>query len=308
MSSILLIGKTGQLRWELQTALAPLGRVIPLDRSAMGLTDPSMIRKAIREEKPDIIVNAAGYTAVDKAESEPDLAMRVNAIAPGVMAETARELGALLVHYSTVFVFDGKKKAPYVESDAPRPINTYGKSKLAGERAIIACGGRHIILRATWTYSERRTNFPLTILRIAREHCQLRVVNDQIGAPTSARAYAQATAQLLRKMAYADDHSGIYHLSAGGQVTRLAWAQKLMEFARARSGDDQWATFCPQRPPTIRRLRNDLFTRLWMRAKPSGFSACEWRHGTRTFDPFLSVCRPSSIRAPHSAPIRVMRT
>jgi dTDP-4-dehydrorhamnose reductase len=242
VSNILLIGSTGQLGWELQKALPLIGRVIALDRSEMDLADPDAIQRAIRTANPDVIVNAAGYTAVDKAESERDLAMHVNAIAPGIMAETAKKLDALLVHYSTVFVFDGNKTTPYMETDPPRPLNIYGESKLLGERAIIECDGRHIILRATWTYSDRRTNFPLTILRLARQHRELRIVNDQTGAPTSARAYAQATAQLLRRTTRAGDHSGIYHLSASGQVTRFEWALRILEFARARSGDNHWAT------------------------------------------------------------------
>ena len=249
MTTILLIGKTGQLGWELQSALTPLGRVVGLDRLGMDLTDSSAIRRAIRESKPDVIVNAAGHTAVDKAESEPDLAMRVNATAPGVMAEAAKGLGALLVHYSTVFVFDGSKTTPYVESDSPLPLNVYGKSKLAGERAIIECGGKHIILRATWTYSDRRTNFPLAILRLARERKELKIVDDQIGAPTWARAYAQTTFQLLKKTLNSADYSGIYHLSASGEGTRLEWARMILEFARTRSGTNQWAKLCPTTTP-----------------------------------------------------------
>jgi dTDP-4-dehydrorhamnose reductase len=245
VSNILLIGSTGQLGWELQKALPSIGRVIALDRSEMDLADPDAIQRAIRTANPDVIVNAAGYTAVDKAESERDLAMHVNAIAPGIMAETAKKLDALLVHYSTVFVFDGNKTTPYIETDLPRPLNVYGHSKLAGERAIIEGGGRYIILRATWTYSDRRTNFPLTILRLAREHRELRIVNDQTGAPTSALAYARATAELVQKTTRRGDHSGIYHLSASGQVTRLEWARKIVELARAHSGDNDWATLLP---------------------------------------------------------------
>ena len=241
MTTILLIGKEGQVGWELRSALVPVGRVIAVDHSQMDLCDPSAIRRTIREIKPHIIVNAAGYTTVDKAESEFQLAMSVNATAPGIIAEAARELGALLVHYSTVFVFDGTKNTPYIESDAPRPLNVYGKSKLAGEQAIIQSGARYMILRASWTYSERRTNFPLTILRLARESNELRIVEDQIGTPTSARAYAEATAQMLRATGKSSDYSGIYHLSAIGGVSRYEWARMIVSTARERCNNHNWA-------------------------------------------------------------------
>jgi dTDP-4-dehydrorhamnose reductase len=187
--------------------------------------------------RPDVIVNAAGYTAVDKAESEPDLAMQINAVAPGVMAETAKGVGALLVHYSTVFVFDGTKNEPYVESDTPRPLNMYGKSKLAGERAIIESAGRYIILRATWTYSDRRANFPLAILHLARKKRELKVVDDQVGTPTWAKAYARATAQLLQRTDECRDSTGVYHLSAAGETTRYQWAKVIIEVAQQRFRD-----------------------------------------------------------------------
>ena len=208
----------------------------------MDLCNPSAIRETIRAIKPHTIVNAAGYTNVDKAESEPESAMSVNASAPGVMAEMARELGALLVHYSTVFVFDGMKSSPYIENDTPRPINVYGKSKHAGEQAIIESGARYIILRANWTYSERRTNFALTILRLARRNKELRIVDDQIGTPTSARAYAEATARLLGTAEKLSDCTGIYHLSAVGAVNRYQWATMILDTARKRCGDGaKWA-------------------------------------------------------------------
>jgi len=246
MPRILLIGKTGQVGWELQHSLAPLGRVIALDRAQMDLTRPDSVRRSIRDAAPDIIVNAAGYTAVDKAESEPDLVMQVNAVAPGVMAEEARRLNALLVHYSTDYVFDGRKPGPYTEEDEPNPLNTYGKSKLDGERAIAASGCAHLILRASWIYSSRGTNFVLTMLRLAREREEIVVVDDQIGSPTWARALAQTSAELLGKVRRTKEETGIYHLSASGYTSRYDFAKKIIEIARELSGEKEgWATVRP---------------------------------------------------------------
>ena len=246
MTTILLTGKTGQVGWELQHSLAPLGRVIALDRTQMDLTHPDSVRRAIRDAAPDIIVNAAGYTAVDKAESEPGLAMQVNAVAPGVMAEEARRLNALLVHYSTDYVFDGKSPAPYTEVDEPNPLNTYGKSKLEGERAIAASGCTHLILRISWIYSDRGTNFVLTMLKLAREREVLAVVDDQIGSPTWARTLAQTSAELLGKVRRIQEESGIYHLSAAGYTSRYDFAKKIIEIARQLSSEKEgWATVRP---------------------------------------------------------------
>ena len=246
MKRILLIGKTGQVGWELQHSLAPLGRVIALDRTQMDLTCPDSVRRAIRDVAPDIIVNAAGYTSVDKAESEPELAMQVNAIAPGVIAEEARRLNALLVHYSTDYVFDGRTSEPYTEVDEPNPLNTYGKSKLEGERAIAASGCTHLILRISWIYSDRGTNFVRTMLRLAREREELAVVDDQIGSPTWARTLAQSSAELLGKVRRTKEETGIYHLSAAGYTSRYDFAKKIIETARQLSGEKEgWATVRP---------------------------------------------------------------
>lgn len=246
MPRILLIGKTGQLGWELQQSLAPLGRLIALDRTQMDLTRPDSVRRAIRDAAPDIIVNAAGYTAVDKAESEPDLAMQVNAVAPGVMAEEARRLDALLIHYSTDYVFDGRNSEPYTEVDEPNPLNAYGKSKLEGERAIAASGCAHLILRASWIYSDHGANFVLTMLRLARERKEIVVVDDQIGSPTWARALAQTSAELLGKVRRTKEETGIYHLSASGYTSRYDFAKKIVEIARELSGKKEgWATVRP---------------------------------------------------------------
>ena len=231
-----MIGKNGQVGWELQHTLPPLGRVIALDRTQMDLTRPDAIRKAIRDLSPDIIVNAAGYTTVDKAEQEPELAMQVNAIAPGIIAEEARRMDALFVHYSTDYVFDGTQSAPYVEEDVPNPLNTYGKTKLAGERAIIATQCKHLRLRASWIYSTRGTNFVLTMLKLARERKELSVVSDQIGSPTSAADLAKATADLISKYNGAAEHTGVFHMSAAGYASRFEFAKEITETARRLSG------------------------------------------------------------------------
>jgi dTDP-4-dehydrorhamnose reductase len=224
---ILLTGRNGQVGWELQKTLASLGEIAAFGRAELDLRDTARLRDAVREANPDVIVNAAAYTAVDKAESERDAAFAVNAAAPGVLAEEAKMSGALLVHYSTDYVFDGAKAAPYVEDDAPNPINVYGASKLAGERAITASGCRHLILRTSWVYGPRGSNFARTMLRLARERPELTVVDDQVGAPTSSLAIARATAQVLRPGAH-----GTYHLSAAGQTTWFGFARAIL----ARAG------------------------------------------------------------------------
>lgn len=246
MTRILIPGKTGQVGWELQRALAPLGTVIALDRSQMDLAKPDSIRNAIRNAKADIIVNAAGYTSVDKAESEPDLAMQVNGVAPGIMAEEAKRLGAILIHYSTDYVFDGGLDRPYVEDDAPNPVNTYGKTKLAGERAIAAVGGAHLILRTSWVYSARGTNFVLTILRLARERPELSIVDDQIGSPNWARVLAETTGGLVRRTELVPAHGGVFHLSAAGHTSRYEFASAILSIAKELSGiRDGGATLKP---------------------------------------------------------------
>jgi dTDP-4-dehydrorhamnose reductase len=246
VTTILLTGKTGQVGWELQRTLAPLGRLIALGRDGMDHSDSDSIRAAIRAARPSIIVNAAGYTAVDKAEAETDLATRINAIAPGILAEEAKRIGAPLIHFSTDYVYDGEQERPYTEDDAPNPVNAYGKSKLAGERAIQAVGGAHLILRTSWVYSARGSNFVLAILRLARERPQLQVVSDQVGSPSWARALAEATASILRKPQLIKDHAGVYHLSAAGQVSRYEFARAIVRIMKEVSGpSDGWAEIVP---------------------------------------------------------------
>jgi dTDP-4-dehydrorhamnose reductase len=246
MTVILLAGGTGQVGSELKQALAPIGRVIAPGRDLMDLAKPDSIRAAVRENKPDVIVNAAGHTIVDEVETEPDPAMRVNGTAPGVMAEEAARAGALFVHYSTDYVFDGELDRPYVEEDIPNPVNAYGESKLAGERAIEAVGGAYLILRTSWAYGHEGTNFVRTILRLAREKPELPVVNDQVGSPSWSRILARSTADLLRRRELAAGKNGIYHLSAAGHVSRFAFAQYIIGTMRAISGTAEgWASVRP---------------------------------------------------------------
>ncbi len=231
---ILITGKNGQVGWELQRTLAPLGEVVAVDRQALDLASPDAIRALIREVKPALIVNPAAYTAVDKAESEPEVAMAVNGIAPGIMAEEAKKLGAAMIHYSTDYVFDGSKAAPYVETDAPCPINVYGRTKLAGEQAVQAAGIPHLILRTSWVYGTRGKNFLLTILRLAGEREELKIVDDQIGAPTSCRMIAELTGQILAQTrGDLKDVSGLYHLTAAGQTSWHGFTAAILE-ARSR--------------------------------------------------------------------------
>jgi dTDP-4-dehydrorhamnose reductase len=234
MTKILVTGKSGQLGWELQRSLAPLGEMVAFDRHGLDLSSSDSIASAIRREKPDIIANAGAYTAVDKAESEPELAMRINGIAPGILAEEAKRTGALLIHYSTDYVFDGTKNGPYRESDVPSPVSSYGRSKLQGENAIMAAGGSHLLFRTSWVYASRGTNFLCTMLRLARERPELKIVDDQLGAPTWARSIADMTAQVLGNPARARENSGIYHFTAAGAVTWFGFAEAIfrhmMEF------------------------------------------------------------------------------
>jgi len=235
VNTILLIGKTGQVGFELERALRPLGHLVAPGRSELDLSRPDSIQRVVLAARPDVIVNAGGFTIVDAAESDPDLAMQLNGVAPGILAESAAKAGALLIHYSTTFVFDGTKRTPYTEEDLPNPLNTYGQSKLAGERAVMAAGGKSVILRAGWVYSDRRTNFVLAMLRLAREKPELTVVNDQIGSPTWARDYADATATLLGDVGRLRECSGIYHLSARSYCSRLQGAPQRIGRARTAS-------------------------------------------------------------------------
>ncbi len=231
---ILLLGATGQVGWELQRSLAPLGDVTACGRARADLSDLEGLRAAVRAVKADVVVNAAAYTAVDKAESETALATGINATAVGLLAEETKRTNAVLVHYSTDYIFDGKKVGAYVETDAANPLSHYGRSKYEGEEAIRAVGGRHLILRTSWVYAPRGKNFPTTILNLAKAREQLTIVADQIGAPTSAELIADVTAQLLPRLGPADDLLGTYHLTAAGETSWHAYARLLVQLAAAK--------------------------------------------------------------------------
>jgi len=232
LPKILLLGKNGQVGWELQRTLAPLGQVWALDYPEIDFAEGAALRKLSLEHRPRIIVNACAYTAVDKAESEPDRAMLINGLAPGVLAEAAKQTSALLVHYSTDYVYDGAKRTPYVETDATNPLSAYGRTKLAGDQAIQQIGCNHLIFRLCWVYGARGQNFMLTMMRLARERETLRVVADQIGSPTWSRMIAEATALALKQvlsLGEALELSGIYHLRAGGEASWHEFASRIVE-------------------------------------------------------------------------------
>jgi dTDP-4-dehydrorhamnose reductase len=229
---ILLIGKNGQVGWELRRAFAPLAEVVAVDYPEINFTDPPALRQLVAGTRPDVVVNAAAYTAVDKAETETELCRQVNAVAPGILAEEAKKLGALMVHYSTDYIFDGTKTSPYVETDAPNPLGAYGRTKLEGDRAVKASGADHLIFRLCWVYGARGQNFMLTMQRLARERETLRVVGDQFGCPTWSRMIAETTALALKQVLAGVDrsaHNGEYHLAAGGQANWHEFASRIVE-------------------------------------------------------------------------------
>jgi len=231
---ILLTGANGQVGFELARGLQGLGHVVALDRSGLDLADSEQIRRVVRELSPALIVNAAAYTAVDLAESDVAAAMRLNAEAPDILAQEAKRLGALLVHYSTDYVFDGTKDGPYEEDDAANPLNVYGKSKLAGEQAIAASGCAHLILRTSWVYGARGKNFLRTMLQLGAQREELSVVADQIGAPTWSRTIAAITSDVLSQLLAQDQdewlrRSGIYHLTASGATSWCGFAQAIFD-------------------------------------------------------------------------------
>jgi dTDP-4-dehydrorhamnose reductase len=233
---ILLFGKGGQVGWELQRSLSPLGEVVALGTDSQHLcgdfTDLDGIAQTVRTVAPDVIVNAAAYTAVDKAESEPDLSRTVNALAPGLLAQEAKRSGAWLIHYSTDYVFDGSGDKPWQETDPVAPLSVYGKTKLEGEQAIRDTDCRHLIFRTSWVYAARGGNFAKTMLRLAAERDRLSVINDQIGAPTGADLLADITAHAIRAALQHPEVSGVYHLAANGQTSWHDYARYVIEFAR----------------------------------------------------------------------------
>lgn len=279
---VLITGANGQVGWELQRALAPLGEVLALGHAQLNLADADAIRQVLRHAAPDLIVNAAAYTAVDRAEQEQDLAQAVNGIAPGILAEEAQRLNAALVHFSTDYVFDGSKGAPYEEIDLTHPQSVYGASKLAGEKAIAAVNCAHLILRTSWVYGARGKNFLLTMQRLAGERDELRVVDDQIGAPTWSRMLAEATLLILGQCLHKNsvtaglrDKGGLYHLSAGGQTSWFGFASAIVQAREKPPRMTPIATSeypLPASRPAYSVLANDKVLRHF------GVLLPDWRH------------------------------
>jgi dTDP-4-dehydrorhamnose reductase len=234
---LLLLGKTGQVGWELQRSLAPLGELVALGSAstdfAGDLRHPEKVAQTMLTLRPDVIVNAAAHTAVDKAESEPELARTLNATAPGAIAQAAQEVGALMVHYSTDYVFDGSGERPWQEDDATGPLSVYGRTKLEGEQLIAAHCQKHLIFRTSWVYAARGGNFAKTMLRLAKERERLTVIDDQFGAPTGAELLADVTAHAIRDTLRDPAKAGLYHLAAGGETTWHGYARFVLEQAEA---------------------------------------------------------------------------
>jgi len=291
---IVIVGRNGQLAWELRQELASLGAVCCVGRPEIDLTDLNSVRTGIGRLQPDVLINAAAYTAVDQAESEPEAAMKANAEAPRVLAEEAKKLGALFITYSSDYVFDGTKATPYMESDKPNPLNVYGASKLAGDRAVEAVGGAYLILRTSWVYGARGKNFLSTILKLASEREELRIVDDQVGAPTWSREIARATGQIIAHLAVETclsggerlaeqlgERRGIYNLTAGGSVSWCGFAMAIVEEAGKEGMSQgrlarivpipasQYPT--PARRPHNSRLSNEKLRQLF------GVSLPSWR-------------------------------
>ena len=233
---ILLFGKGGQVGWELQRSLAPVGQLVALDFDSQDhcgdFTNLQGLANTVRDVQPDVIINAAAHTAVDKAESEPELARTINALAPGVLAEAAQRAGATFVHYSTDYVFDGSGTQAWTETDATNPLSVYGKTKLEGEQLVAANCARHLIFRTSWVYAAKGGNFAKTMLRLAKERDALTVINDQLGAPTGAELLADVTAHAIRSLQLNPEQAGLYHLVAGGETSWHGYAQFVIDHAR----------------------------------------------------------------------------
>ena len=282
--NILLTGRSGQVGWELARALLPLGRIHACGRAELDLADAAALRRGLEALRPDAIVNAAAYTAVDLAEQEPERAEAINAAAPAVLAQWAAAHGALLVHYSTDYVFDGAKAAPYVETDPTHPLGAYGRSKLAGETAIRAAGCDHLVFRTSWVYAARGANFLRTILRLAAEREELRVVDDQIGAPTWARLIAEATAHALRQ-ALQERRSGrfaggVFHLAAGGETSWYGFARAIVEGRPGLRVKTVRPIATAEYPTPARRPSNSRLDTGAFRAR-FGLELPDWREGLR---------------------------
>lgn len=272
---ILLIGRGGQIGSALERTLAPLGEILPCGRKDLDLQDLGSIRSKVRSERPDVVVNAAAYTAVDRAERERELAFKVNAEAVGVLAREARDASALLVHFSTDFVFDGEKSTPYVETDVPHPLNVYGQSKLEGERAIESSGCRHLIFRTSWVYAPKGRNFMHAILVAAGKQPELRVVDDQHGAPTSSLDIAAAVARILGMPGLADK-GGLYHLTAAGETSWHGFAKAILAAKGIRT--PLVAIPSAEYPTVARRPKNSKLSNAKL-AAAFGVALSDWREG-----------------------------
>jgi dTDP-4-dehydrorhamnose reductase len=278
---ILLLGKYGQLGWELQRTLATLGQLFSYDFPEIDLRNQDQIHRLLRDSRPEVIINATAYTPVDKAESEEDVAMMVNADAAGFLAQEAFDMDAALIHYSTDYVFDGTKSNPYVENDTPNPLGVYGRSKLAGEQAIQQTGGAYLILRTSWVYSLRRESFVTKVLNWSRGQRQMRVVSDQVSNPTWARMLAEITSQMLARaddnpVGWLRERSGLYHLAGSGYTSRYEWAQAILKYDPKSdqqivedltpAATDDFPT--PAKRPLFTALNCDLFTKTFKLSLP----------------------------------------
>jgi len=290
---ILLLGKNGQVGWELQRSLAPLGELVALSRHSTDteggcgdLTQLEALRQTVLKLRPDVIVNAAAHTAVDTAESEPELARTLNALAPGALAEAAHSIGALLVHYSTDYVFEGTGTTPWLEAAPTDPLSVYGRTKLDGERAIQASGCRHLIFRTSWVYAARGGNFAKTMLRLAAERERLTVIDDQFGAPTGADLIADVTAHAIRQVLQRPQDAGTYHLAAAGETSWHGYARFVIDTARALKPELTLKTQEVAPVPTsafptpAQRPLNSRLNTAHLR-KTFGLVLPDWQHGVR---------------------------
>jgi dTDP-4-dehydrorhamnose reductase len=266
---ILIFGQVGQVGWELKHKLCCLGDVVSVEYPAVDFTRPETLRAAVAEHRPAVIVNAAAYTAVDKAEEEEERALAINGVAPGILAEEAKKRNALLIHYSTDYVFNGAGNEPWTEQSVPAPLNAYGRTKLAGDQAIAAVGCEHLIFRTSWVYGARGNNFLLTMLKLAQTRSELSIVDDQIGAPTTSECIAQATSDVLAQVLAPagkgiDGRSGVYNLCNGGETTWFGFAEAIFARAAARLGTMQ---------PTLTPIPTEKFSRPAQRPRNSRLSA-----------------------------------
>lgn len=286
---VLIVGSAGQLGTELRRSFAGTGEIVCRDKESADLAVADQVRAMIRSTEPDLILNAAAYTAVDRAESEPELAMAINATAPRILAEEAARRNVLLVHYSTDYVFDGSKQGPWIESDSPNPMNVYGKSKLAGEEAVQHAGGRHLIFRTSWVYGPHGNNFLLTMLRLGRERDKLSIVDDQVGAPTTSIALADATRTIVDdvlsgKYGRTEDWTGLYHMTCGGSTSWYGFASAIFAATKAsRNGKTLELKPIPssEYPTPARRPLNSVLSNQKLQEK-FGVRLPEWEGALKT--------------------------